>query len=165
MKMRGNQVRIRAIPTDTGGGTFTFFNGAIDVTTSDATDLDGFTLTTLLGDGIEAIGIRTGASSMLATSIRVEDAIERNEIRAEVDLNGVDSGVSTVTLMGKVFTIVTGATLEIEDIPYAGSLTSFLDMIDDDDIVANGPRDIIDLDIDVLAGGLVDQVEIENEDD
>ncbi len=165
MKMRGNQVRVRAIPTDTGGGTFTFFSDAITVTTSDATDMDDIPLATLLSGGIEAIGIRTGSNSMLAISIRVEDAIERNEIRAEVDLNGVNFGVPTVTLMGKVFTIETGATLEIEDVLYTGTLTSFLDLIDDDDNVVNGPRDIVDLDIDVLNGGLVDQIEIEVEDD
>lgn len=162
---RGSRVRVRAIPTDNLDGTFTFFSGAIDVTTSDATDMDGIPLATLLSGGIEARGIRTGSSSMLATSIRVEDAIERNEIRAEVDLDGVISGGPTITLMGIPFTIETGATLEIEDVLYTGTLISFLDLIDDDDNDANGPRDIVDLRIDVLNGGLADQAEIELEDD
>ena len=168
IKGRGNRVRALSIPIDTGAGNFDLFGGAIQVTTSSATELDGIALSTLLaGSGVEVRGIRTGPTSMLATRIDAEDApVDRNELRAEVDLNGVDSTVSseTVTVMGLTVDVNGSTQLEIEDVLHTGTLTSFLDMIDDNDIVVDGPRDIVDLRFDI--GSLIaDQIEIELEDD
>jgi hypothetical protein len=167
IKGRGNRVRALSIPTVTGAGTFDLFGGAIQVTTSSATELEGISLSTLLTGGVEVRGIRTGPTSMLATRIDAEDApVDKNELRAEVDLNGVDSTVSleSITLMGLTVSVNGSTQLEIEDVPYTSTLTSFLDMIDDNDSVADGSRDIIDLRFDI--GALIaDQVEIEMEDD
>ena len=167
IKGRGNRVRALSIPTDTGAGTFNLFGGAIQVTTSSATERNGILLSTLLAGGVEVRGIRTGPTSMLATRIDAENApADKNELRAEVDLNGVDSTVlsESITLMGFTLGVNASTQLEIEDVLYTSILTSFLDMIDDNDSVADGPRDIIDLRFDI--GTLVaDQVEIEIEDD
>ena len=167
IKGRGNRVRALSIPTDTGAGTFNMFGSAIQVTTSSATETDGMLLSTLLAGGVEVRGIRTGPTSMLATRIQTEDApADKNELRAEVDLNGVDSTVSSesITVMGLTVSVNGSTQLEIEDVLHTGTLTSFLDMIDDNDSVADGPRDIVDLRIDI--GSLIaDQIEIELEDD
>jgi hypothetical protein len=62
-----------------------------------------------------------------------------------------------------------GTELEIDDTPFIGSVTSFLEMIDDD---ANGPRDIVEVDVDTTTGNGslgtpydADEIEIEEEDD
>jgi hypothetical protein len=167
IKGRGNRVRALSIPNDTGSGTFDLFGGAIQVTTSSATELDGISLSALLASGVEVRGIRTGPTSMLATRIDAEDVPDdRNELRAEVDLDGVVSTVSpaTITVMGLTVSVNGGTQLEIEDVPHTGTLTSFLNMIIDTGDPADGPNDILDLRFDINSM-IADQVEIEIEDD
>ena len=165
IKGRGNRVRARSIPVNDTGGDFDLFGVSIQVTTGSMTEWDGIPVNgTLPTDGVEIRGIRTGPNSILATRIQPEDALDRQELRAEVDLNGVNSANGTIIVMGITFTVETGPSLEIEDVPYTGTLASFLNMIDDNDDVTDGPRNIVDLRIDTSTN-LVDQIEIELEDD
>jgi len=180
IKGRGNRVRITAIPTDNNDGTtFTFFSDTatektITVTTSEATDMDNIPLADLLDGtthGVEVRGIRTddgtGNPEIFATSIRPEDADQRNEIRAEIDLNGANETGSpmTITVLGNTKTVDGSTELQIEDALYTGGdATSFLTLIDDNDDPADGPNDIIDLRFD-FGSSVADQIEIELEDD
>ena len=167
IKGRGNRVRALSIPIVTGAGTFDLFEGAIQVTTSAATELDDIPLSTLLAGGVEVRGIRTGLTSILATRIKTEDVpVERNELRAQVDPGSVDSSVSSesITLMGLTLSVNASTRLEIEDVLYTSTLTSFLDMIDDNDSIADGPRDIVDLRFN-MSTLIADQIEIEIEND
>ncbi|MCH7882033.1 MAG: hypothetical protein IIB69_10775 [Proteobacteria bacterium] len=188
IKGRGNRVRISAIAinVDTGAGSFDLFFGDIQVTTQSGVTRfdDGLTISTLPAAGLEVRGIRTGATSMLAIRIKADSVgLTDHELRAEVDLNGANSGANTITVMG--ISSVAGPNTELEDediviAPGNGATTeaqidSFLSMIDDDDIVnfSNGPRDVIDVRIDTTNGGngssgnpyAAKQIEIEREDD
>ena len=103
----------------------------------------------------------------LATRIKTEDVpVERNELRAQVDPGSVDSSVSSesITLMGLTLSVNASTRLEIEDVLYTSTLTSFLDMIDDNDSIADGPRDIVDLRFN-MSTLIADQIEIEIEND
>lgn len=180
IKARGNQVRIRAIPTDSGDGTtFTFFSDTatektITVTTSTATDMDDIPLADLLdgvthASGVEVRGIRTdngsGNPEVLAISIRAEDADQRNEIRAAVNLDGADESGMTITVLGVTRTVDSSTQLRIEDLPYSGGdAVAFLTDIDDNDDPTDGPNDIVDLRFDI-GSSIADQIEIELEDD
>ncbi|MDH5353634.1 MAG: DUF5666 domain-containing protein [Gammaproteobacteria bacterium] len=173
IKGRGNRVRITATPADNFDGTFTFFDGIITVTTSNTTDMNGLQLADLLGGtyatGVEVRGIRTDDGSVnpvvLATSIRPEDADQRNEIRAAVNLDGADESGMTITVLGITKTVDNSTQLEIEDILYtAGDATSFLTRIDDNDDTTDGPNDIVDLRFDA-GSSIAAQIEIELEDD
>ena len=191
IKGRGNRVRITSTATNVNGGagTFDLFFGDIQVTTMSGIteyDLDAGTGVSDInnGDGLEVRGIRTGPASMLAQRIKSESVnANRHELRAEVDLNGADASTNSITVMGISSVADSDTELEIEDTVIAagsGSTTeadidSFLNMIDDDNIVnsTNGPRDIVDVRTDTTNGGngsfgspfLADQIEIEVEDD
>jgi hypothetical protein len=175
IKGRGNRVRITA-NVDTGsisGVTFKVFDNIIEVTTqaglTEYDDLAGFASiddTSGSESGLEIRGIRTGPTSMLALRIKDEGgsiAADKHELRAEVDVGGADSGASTITVMGVTSMADGGTQMEIEDTPFIGPLASFLDMIDDD---ANGPRDVVEVDIDTTSSPYsADEIEIEEEDD
>ena len=182
IKGRGNRVRITA-NVDTGsisGVTFKVFDNIIEVTTQDGlteyedplVDFSSINDTSGSESGLEIRGIRTGPTSMLALRIKDEGGpvlADKYELRAEIDMAGADSGAGTITVMG-VTSMADGDTeLEIDDSPFIGSVTSFLEMIDDD---ANGPRDIVEVDVDTTTGDgsignpySADEIEIEEEDD
>ena len=76
--------------------------------------------------------------------------------------------------MGIVSAAGAGTEFEVNDMAYSGSITSFLNLIDDDGIVTtlNPPNDIIDIDFDVVTGNgsignpyQAHEIEIEEEDD
>ncbi len=183
IKGRGNRVRISAIASNvdgTGGpGTLDVFGGAIQVTTeSGLTEIEDPISD---GGGFEIRGIRTGETSMLALRIKSESVgTNDHELRAEVDLNGVDSSSpNIVTVMGISSIVNPNSQLEDEDMiiaPGGGTAEAlidiFLDSIDDDDNVTNGPRDEVEVRIDISVGDgslgspyAAVQVEIEREDD
>ena len=123
----------------------------------------------VLGDplpaaGVEVRGIRIDANTVLATEIKAEDAeTGRHRLRGGVDLNGVIG--NTISILGVAVTVVEGNTdLEIEDLPYTGTLASFLAMIDDNGDPADGPNSAVDLRFDENTF-VADQIEIELEDD
>ena len=177
IKGRGNRVRISAIASNvdgTGGpGTLDVFGGAIQVTTeSGLTDIEDPILN---GGGFEIRGIRTGATSVLALRIK-DDSVDadRQELRAEVDVDGADSVLVTITVMGISSRLDDSTQLEIEDSPFIGTPVEFLDSIDDDGIVdtTNGPNDVVEVRINTNSGDgstvspyAAKQVEIEREDD
>ena len=191
IKGRGNRVRIASTASNVNGGagTFDLFFGDIQVTTRSG--ITEFELDTGAGvsdisngDGLEVRGIRTGPASMLAQRIKSESVnTNRHELRAEVDLNGADASINSITVMGISSVAVSDTELEIEDsLIAAGSGSTseadidwFLKMIDDDNVVnsSNGPRDVVDVRIDTSNGGngsfaspyLADQIELELEDD
>ena len=205
IKGRGNRVRITSIAADTADDpNFKLFFGDIQVTTiSGVTEYDLDNMGTSVDsiaddDGLEVRGIRTGPTSMLALRIKSENVdADRHELRAVVDSidpillpnGGADSSNNTITVMG--VTAVAGADteLEIEDVQIApvppssvtmeADIDSFLEMIDDDDIVnlTNGPNDVVDVRIDTTNSGTNSgdgsivspyeavQIEIEEEDD
>jgi len=181
IKGRGNRVRIRAMVDSgsVGAGTFTVFDGIIQVTTqTDLTEYEGAVAdfsSIMNNTPLEIKGIRTGPSSMMALHVGGESvAADEHELRAEVDLNGVDSGAGTITVMGVTSQADPGIELELSDVAFAGGLTAFLDLIDDDNIVnaVNGPRDVIEMRFDITTGVgsggnpyTADEIEIEEEDD
>jgi hypothetical protein len=192
IKGRGNRVRITSTATnvDGGAGTFDLFFGDIQVTTiSGVTEYELDNLGTSVNDisdtdGLEVRGIRTGPTSLLALRIKSESvAADKYELRAEVDLNGADAATNTITVMGISSVAGADTELKLEDTEIASGdgttteadIDSFLNMIDDDDIVntSNGPRDVIEVDIDTTNGGdgtsaspySADEIEIEEEDD
>jgi len=177
IKGRGNRVRISATVSNvdgTGGlGTLEVFGGAIQVTTQSG--LTSIENPLVNGDGFEIRGIRTGATSVLALRIK-SDSVGSNdhELRAEVDLNGANSGAGTITVMGITSLANSDTELQDEDFvvaPGNGNTTSlqiinFLGSIDDDGIVSttNGPNDVVDVRIDTT-DNTARQIEIEREDD
>jgi hypothetical protein len=181
IKGRGNRIRATA-SVDTGSigtGTFTLFDGNIDVTTlsglTEYENLANFAAITS-NAGLKIKGIRTGPNSLLALHIEAESVTaEEHALRAEVDEDGADSSTSQVTVMGVTSQAADpGTELELDDSPFTGTLAMFLDMIDDDNIVnsMNGPRDIVDVKIDTTSGNgtggspyVADEIEIEEEDD
>ena len=179
VKGRGNEVRITAIPTDIGGGSFTFFSDTateklITVSTSDATDTDEYTLAELLdgtvATGVEVRGIRTddgtGNPEIFAVSVKPEDADVENEIRAEIELDGADESGLTITVLGVTRIVDNTTQLCIDDQPTCsvGDPASFLATIDDNDNPSDGPNDIIDIEFRV-GESVAKEIEIENEDD
>jgi hypothetical protein len=182
IKGRGNRVRITAnVNTDSKNGvTFKVFDNIIEVTTQDGlteyedplVDFSSINDTSGSESGLEIRGIRTGPKSMLALRIKDEGgpiSADKHELRAEVDVAGADSGAGTITVMGVTSMVDGGTELEIDDAPFIGSITSFLEMIEDD---ANGPRDIVEVDVDTTTGNGslgtpydADEIEIEEEDD
>jgi len=181
----GNRVIIIATANNVGGtggpGTLDVFSSAIQVTTSGLTEIDfnGFSTFASISDndGLEIKGIRTGATSVLA--VRIKDASvgpTDYELRAEVDLNGANSSTNNITVMGISSEVNPDTKLKDDGIiiaPGDGTTTeaeidSYIDSIDDDDIVntTNGPRDVIQVRIDITASPFAaEQVEIEHEDD
>jgi hypothetical protein len=181
IKGRGNRVRALAI-VDTGSigtGTFTLFDGIINVTTlSGLTEYENLANFAAITNnaGLKVKGIRTGPNSLLALRIEAETvAVDEHDLRAEIDENGADSGTGRVTVMGVTSQAVEpGTELELNDTLFSGTLAMFLDMIDDDNIVnsLNGPQDIVDVRIDTTSGNgtggspyAADEIEIEEEDD
>ena len=201
IKGRGNQVRISAIASsivlDTAGttGSLVVFAGVttpIDVTfESGLTEIDFNGVTNLLGanltaEGLEIRGIRIDETSVLALRIK-KDSVNpnRQELRAEVDDDGANPTLDTITVMGISSLLDINTQLEEEDsIISAGGTTTpaqiaaFLSptSIDDDGIVAigNGPNDVVEVRIDLSGVGsngslgnpyTAKQVEIEREDD
>jgi len=62
--------------------------------------------------------------------------------------------------------------LELDDVPFGGSVASFLGMIDDDADPTNGSRDVVEVKIDTTNGNgtpdesyRADEIETEEEDD
>ena len=194
IKGRGNQVRITAIATNIDGtaGTLDVFGGDIQVTfETGLTEIENGGTTSISSDdnnkGFEIRGIRTdttGPPSVLALRIRDKTVGPNDhELRAEVDVGGVDSSSpNIITVMG-ISSIVDSMTQLVDEDAtiWAGNGTDevdidiFLESIDNDGIVTttNGPNDVVDVqivDITVGAGSLGDpytakQVEIEREDD
>lgn len=179
IKGRGNRVRVSATVDAMSivAGTFTVFDGIVAVTTqAGLTEYDNLTDFTGITDnmGLDIRGIRTGPGSMLALRIKAETVdADKHKLRAEVDEDGADSGNSTITVMGVTSQAGPGTKLELNDAIFTGSLSSFLDLIDDDDIVntTNGPRDVVEMRFDVSTGNgssvayAADEIEIEEEDD
>ena len=196
IKGRGNRVRITAnVDTDSKNGvTFKVFDNIIEVTTQDGlteyedplVDFSSINDTSGSESGLEIRGIRTGPKSMLALRIKDEGgpvSADKYKLRAEVDLDGADAASNTITVMGVSSVADADTELEFEDTEIAsggGSTTeddkdSFLDTIDDDDIVntTNGPRDVVEVNVDTTNGGdgsignpySADEIEIEEEDD
>ena len=192
IKGRGNRVRITSTATNVDGaaGTFDLFFGDIQVTTMDGVteyELDnmGISVNAISDtDGLKVKGIRTGPTSMLALRIQSKLVVaNKYKLRAEVDLNGADAASNTITVMGVSSVADADTELDFEDTEIAsgeGSTTeddidSFLDMIDDDDIVntTNGSRDVVEVNVDTTNGGdgsignpySADEIEIEEEDD
>ena len=83
-----------------------------------------------------------------------------HELRAKVDLNGVDSSSpNIVTVMGISSIVDSSTKLEDEDIiiaPGGGTdelvIDRFLNSIDDDGDATNGPRDEVEVRIDLSTG-------------
>ena len=177
VKGRGNRVRVTSIADNVNPATETFdlFFGDIQVTTIPGVteyEMDGGTSFSAITDPdeVEVRGIRTGPNSMLALRIKSETVDpDKHELRAEVDLNGADSGAGTITVMGITTLGSAGTELEVvDDTPYTQGLTMFLDLIDDDDIVTpgNGPRDVIEVEVDTTVNPYgAGKIEIEDEDD
>ncbi|MDH3468026.1 MAG: hypothetical protein OES26_19335, partial [Gammaproteobacteria bacterium] len=161
-----------------GAGTFTVFDSIVAVTTqAGLTEYDNLANFNAITDnaGLEIRGIRTGPGSMLALRIKAESvAADKHKLRAEVDENGANSGNSTITVMGVTSQAGSGTELELNDAIFTGGLNTFLDLIDDDNIVntTNGPRDVVEMRFDVTTGDgssvdpyAADEIEIEEEDD
>ena len=182
IKGRGNRVRISATVSNVniigGSGTLNVFGSAIQVTIeSGLTDIEDPISD---GGGFEIRGIRTGATSMLALRIKSDGVgSSDHELRAKVDLNGVDSSSpNIVTVMGISSIVDSSTKLEDEDIiiaPGGGTdelvIDSFLNSIDDDGDATNGPRDEVEVRIDLSTGDgslgspyTAVQIEIERED-
>ena len=65
-----------------------------------------------------------------------------------------------------------GTELELDDMSYTLGLTSFLDLVDDNDNPADGSRDVIKVAFDITSGDgssglpyIADKMEVEEEDD
>jgi len=183
IKGRGNRVRVTSIAgnVSVGAGTFELIEGNIQVSTMSGVTVfeDGLSINTLTsGDalnGIEVRGVRTGPTSLLAIRVKLDGLSgggNRHELRAEVDLNGADSATGRVSVMNVVSQGNGGTELQIDDMLYAGTLTQFLDLVDDNDNPADGARDIIEIGFDVSSGDgsagapyVAEEIEVEEEDD
>jgi len=110
-------------------------------------------------------------TSVLALRIKGESvAADEHKLRAEVDLNGAEA--DTVTVMGVTSKADENTELELDDVPFGGSVASFLGMIDDDADPTNGSRDVVEVKIDTTNGNgtpdesyRADEIETEEEDD
>ena len=195
VKGRGNRVRIESI----AGGVsvvnceFTLIAGKIDVEVHDCTNAfegeasngDPLSIDNLSGEEIEVRGIRTGPTSMMALRIK-EDGLssgDRHEVRAEVDLGGVNISIdpSTLTVMGLVSRADACTELELGDMVISGDavcdttlegIDDFLMQVDDDTNATNGPRDVMEIGFRLSSGSgtagspyLAEEWEIEEEDD
>lgn len=190
IKGRGNRVRITSIAgnVDIGPGTFDLIEGNIEVTTMNGVTMfeDGLTINTLDSgaalNGIQVRGVRSGPSTMLALRIKLDDLSgggDLHELRAEVDENGADPASNTLTVMGVVSVANANTELEIEDVEIApgdgfttnADIDAFLDLVDDDTNPVNGPRDVVEIEVDIDTGDgkatpyAADEWEIEEEDD
>ena len=185
VKGRGNRVRISSVAetVDTVACTFTLIEGNISVTVLDCdsdTAFEGKTASddpldknNLEGEGVEVRGVRTGDQTMMAIRVKGDDLSsgDEHEIRAEVDLGGADAASGRVTVMGIVSQGNAATELEVDDTPYTGSLSSFLNLVDDNDDPADGSRDVIEVEFDVDSGDgsgtpyVAEEIEIEEEDD
>ena len=103
IKGRGNRVRISSIAGNvtTSPDSFQLIEGNIDVVTkSGVTEYeDGLTIGNIDGQEVEVRGVRTGPNEILAIRIKptgLAGSGSRHELRAEVDVNGVDSAAGTV---------------------------------------------------------------------
>lgn len=179
VKGRGNRVRVSSIAgnVNTGAGSFTLVEGNITVSTVPGTTQfeDGLTINNIANEIVEVRGVRTGSSEMLAIRVKstgLSGGGDRHELRAEVDLNGADSGAGRVTVMNIVSQGNGGTELEVDDTQFGGSLTQFLNLVDDNDNPADGSRDIIEIGFDIGSGDgssgspyTAEEIEIEEEDD
>jgi len=186
VKGRGNRVRISSVAQDVVSGppcTFTLIDGNISVTVLDCVNaFDGDTesgatldIDNLLGEEVEVRGVRTGDQAMMAIRVKgdgLSGGGDRHEIRAEVDLGGADGASGRVTVMGIVSQGNAATELEVDDTPYSGSLSSFLNLVDDNDDPADGSRDVLEVDFDIASGDgsggdpyTAEEIEIEEEDD
>jgi len=181
IKGRGNRVRITAtVDTDSiDGGTFWVFDNIVEVTTQNGlteyqnlpTGFDSINDAGGSGSGLEIRGIRMTPTSVLALRIKGESvAADEHKLRAEVDLNGAEA--DTVTVMGVTSKADENTELELDDVPFGGSVASFLGMIDDDADPTNGSRDVVEVKIDTTNGNgtpdesyRADEIETEEEDD
>jgi hypothetical protein len=180
VKGRGNRVRISSVAenVDTVACTFTLIEGNISVTVLDCdTAFEGETAAgpdlskdNLKDEEVEVRGVRTGDQAMMAIRVKGDELSgggDRHEIRAEVDLGGADSASGRVTVMGIVSQGNIATELEVDDIPYTGSLSSFLDLVDDNDDPADGSRDVLEVGFNIGSGApyTAKEIEIEEEDD
>jgi hypothetical protein len=180
VKGRGNRVRISSVAenVDTVACTFTLIEGNITVTVLDCdTAFEGETAAgpdlskdNLKDEEVEVRGVRTGDQAMMAIRVKGDELSgggDRHEIRAEVDLGGADSASGRVTVMGIVSQGNIATELEVDDIPYTGSLSSFLDLVDDNDDPADGSRDVLEVGFNIGSGApyTAKEIEIEEEDD
>ncbi len=193
IKGRGNRVRVTSIAGSVLSGppcTFTLVDGKISVTIHDCVnafegDHSGgglLNIGNLNGEAVEVRGVRTGATSMLALRVKQDNLSsgDRHEIRAEVDVNGANS-TDKLTVMGIVSQAGACTELEIGDMVISGDevcdttaqgINDFLALVDGDTNPGNGPRDIVEVGIDISTGlGTTDQPypadewEVEEEDD
>jgi len=177
IKGRGKRVRISSFATAKSGtaaaGSFKLINGNIDVVVSSATAFENTNFGNIDAAAnirLEVRGVRTGPKSMLAIRVKVEDSNDdkpnEHELRAEVDLGGADDNASTITVMQVTSSADTSTQLELDDdMAFVGSLSTFLRMIDDNDIASDGPRDIVEVRIDSSGPFYAEQIEIEEVND
>jgi len=181
IKGRGNRVRISSVAKNVilADETFTLIDGKITVITKPGVTEyeDGLTINNIAAatDGIEVRGVRTGATEIMAIRIKSESLSgsgNRHELRAEVDLDSADSSAGTIAVMSIVAKGNGGTELELDDMSYTLGLTSFLDLVDDNDNPADGSRDVIKVAFDITSGDgssglpyIADKMEVEEEDD
>jgi len=181
VKGRGNRVRVSSFATiklgDATSGSFQLIEGNIDVQVlGGVTEYDGVNFAGIdvanPNQRLEVRGVRTasGSNSMLAIRVKLEDASDgkpdEHELRAQID----DGGASTsnvITVMQLTSSADSGTELELDDeMTFVGSLSQFLDMIDDNGDVSDGPNDVVEVRIDSSGTGFyAEQIEIEEEDD
>lgn len=192
VKGRGNRVRISSVAGNvlTGPCTFTLIEGNISVTVLDCTNaFEGDTdsngpldINNLAGEEVEVRGVRTNVpGEMMANRIKADGLSgggDRHEIRAEVDEDGTNTGINSLTVMGITSVANSSTELEVGDVVIApgGSTTdadidAFLGEVDADTNASNGPRDVVEMGFDITTGNgtttayTADEWEIEEEDD
>ena len=179
VKGRANRVRVSSYASDRTGtqasGSFKLVKANITVAVNSATEydnttFDSFDATPTTTTRLEVRGLRTGANSMLALEIKVEDdddpKTDEHEVRAEVAVGGADENAETIKVMNITSTTNGSTQLELDnDIPFVGTVKQFLTMIDDNDNPADGPRDIVEVRIDTTSGFYAEQIELEEMDD
>ena len=177
VKGRANRVRISSYasgkaPASGASGSFALVNGNITVTVNSATEYDGVSYANLNTSNyrLEVRGLRTAANAMLALEVKLEDdndnKTNEHEVRAEVAVGGADESAETIKVMNITSTTDDFTQLELDnDIPFAGTVSQFLAMIDDNDNPADGPRDIVEVRIDTATGFYAEQIELEEMDD
>ena len=142
------------------------------MTVNSATEYDGVSYANLNTSNyrLEVRGLRTAANAMLALEVKLEDdndnKTNEHEVRAEVAVGGADESAETIKVMNITSTTDDFTQLELDnDIPFAGTVSQFLAMIDDNDNPADGPRDIVEVRIDTATGFYAEQIELEEMDD
>ena len=184
VKGRGNRVRVSSLASNVNGGagTFDLVEGNIQVSTMDGvTEFeDGLQVNGSLTsgdalDGIQVRGVRDGPTSLLALRVKLDGLSgggDRHELRAEVDLNSVDSGAGKVSVMNIVSQGNGSTELEIDDMLFTGTLAQFLNLIDDNNDPADGSRDVLEIGFSISSGDgsngspyTAEEMEIEEEDD